>query len=143
MVIAAVVCLGFLIGNLVGLSATSALTIILPLLFALAGGSGIAFLHKLAPSERKLASAAVLGLSLSCLVGLYFGMTVSERQWLSPRERRGSSETKRVSVADRKYLRTVDFDSVTWIDVHYQDHRLSADQAYQQLYRLVTRSEAP
>ena len=117
MTIFAFACLGFVIGNLVGLSAESTLSVVLPLLFAFGGGSAVAFLHKLPPSERRLAAAAVVTLSLSCLIGVYTGIVVSEHQLLSPSI---DDSDDRTAVADRKYLRRIDIEEVQRIDQAYK-----------------------
>src|SRR5688500_11854820 len=80
--------LGLLVGNLVGLSATSVVTPLLGLLFAFAGSSVIAFLHKLTQQDRKVASYAMTALSVACLVGIYSGVLVNEYRLLTPKHRR-------------------------------------------------------
>ncbi len=138
MTVFAFACLGFLIGNLLGLSAESALSVVLPLLFAFGGGF-IAFLHKLEPADRRLAAGAVAALALSCLLGAYVGIAASEYQLLTPGTDRAES---RAAVAERKYLRTVDFDDVQTIDQRYKTNELTADRAYEELYRLVSEGNA-
>ena len=81
--------LGLLVGNLVGFTAESITASIVPLLFAFGGGSAIAFLQKLSVPDQRTAASAIFGLSLGCLVGLYAGLYVAERQLLTPPERRG------------------------------------------------------
>jgi hypothetical protein len=125
-------CLGFLIGNLVGLSATSALAVIIPLLFTFGGGSAIAFLPKLDTASRKLAATAVIALSLSCLIGVYFGIFVSEHQFLS-----ASSTSRQIAIAERKYLRSTSLSEVDVIDQKLRTRELTAEEAYRQLYQLV------
>ncbi len=162
MILLAFVCLGFLIGNLVGLSAESTLSVLVPLLFAFAGGSAIAFLHKLStPSEQRTAGIAVIGLSLSCLLGVYVGIVVSEYQLLSPTENvveslpqtgqetnLGSDDSSpqpssRASIADRKYLRTVDISLVNQIDHRLKAGEFTTARAYEELYRLVSSGDLP
>lgn len=140
MTIFAFACLGFLIGNLVGLSAESTLSVVLPLLFAFGGGSALAFLHKLQPSDRRLAAAAVAALSLSCLLGTYGGIMVSEYQILSPT--RGDPVSSS-AVVDRKYLRTVDISVVQLIDQRYKAAEYTAERAYEEIYRLVSEGGQP
>jgi hypothetical protein len=135
MVVLAFVCLGFLIGNLVGLSAESALAVIVPLLFAFGGGSAVAFLHKLGPAERTRSAGAVVALSIGCLIGVYVGIVVSERQALSPSKRRLAREA---TTADLKYLRSADIEKVNEIDQRYKGGALSAAEAYERLYSLVS-----
>jgi hypothetical protein len=129
--------LGFLIGNLIGLSAESTLGVILPLLFAFGGGSAVAFLHKLEPGDRRMAGAAITALSLFCLIGAYTGILVSEHQLLSP----ASSESREtLSVADRKYLRAIDARQVDLIDARYKARELTAAEAYEALYELASKA---
>lgn len=61
--------LGFLIGNLVGLTAHSVVTSVLTLIFAFTGGSIIAFLGKLTLDDRRVAGQAICCLSLCCVLG--------------------------------------------------------------------------
>jgi hypothetical protein len=83
--IVAFAALGLLIGNLVGLTAQSVVSSLLGLLFAFVGGSVLVFLEKLTPEIRKLAGQSILALSVSCLIGTYVGIVVSEWQLLSPK----------------------------------------------------------
>jgi hypothetical protein len=133
--ILAFVCLGLLIGNLVGLSAESTLRVILPLLFTFGGGSAVAFLHKLGPGDRKLAGAAVVGLSLSCLLGTYVGIVVSEHQLLTPAI---AGKVNRSTVTDKKYLRTVDISDVQLVDQRYKAGEYTSERAYEELYKLLS-----
>jgi hypothetical protein len=135
MVVIAFVCLGFLIGNLVGLSAQSTVAIILPLLFAFGGGSAIAFLPKLDAKDREQAAAAVMAMSLSCLVGVYSGILVSEYQILSPKN--SPSRSRAGSIAEMKYLRGATMDKIVAIDQQFRTHTLTAVQALEQLHELV------
>ena len=137
MIVFAFVCLGFLIGNLVGLSAESTLAVIIPLLFTFGGGSAVAFLPKLDAESRKVAATAVVALSLSCLAGVYSGIVVSEYQLLSPHRGTG----KRTAVAEMKYLRSVDLKKVDAIDQQFRTHVLTAEQAYERLYETATKGD--
>ncbi len=135
MVVVAFACLGFLIGNLVGLSAESTLAVVIPLLFSFGGGSAVALLPKLDQPSRKEASAAVIALSVSCLAGVYSGILVSEYQFLSPR---ASSVSGATSIAEKKYLRSLNLNDVDRIDQRYRAGDLTADKAYEQLYQLIS-----
>ena len=141
--IAGFVALGFLIGNLVGLSATSAVTALLGLVFAFAGGSILAFLEKFGVEDRRVAAQALFALSIACTVGLYTGIVVSEHQLLSPRRpviavadslQRGKA---RESVADRKYLRSGVLNGVDAIEALHRRGDLSGEAAYKQLRDLI------
>lgn len=131
--------LGFLIGNLVGLTAESVVSAILPLLFAFGGGSAIGYFHKISLEARQSASTAILAISLSCLVGVYSGIAVSEHQWLTPEERR--DVRAEAGIADSKYLRSYLASEADQIDQLKSAGALSPEEAYQALYQLVGRKE--
>jgi hypothetical protein len=136
MITFAFVCLGFLIGNLVGLSTDGVTRALLPLLFAFGGGSAVAFMQKVQPDDRRRAAAAIVALSLSCLVGVYSGIVVAEYQWLSPDSEKALAE--RVSVGSQKYLKEYLISPAKAIDTKLSSGELTAEQAYDQLYRLLT-----
>ena len=142
LIVLAFVCLGFLIGNLVGLSAESTLAVLIPLLFTFAGGSAVAFLPKLDVESRRLAAAAVIALSLSCMAGVYSGIFVSEHQLLSPSSTRASSSSTR-SIAENKYLKSINMRDVDAIHQQFRTNRLTAEQAYNQLHELVSKGDTP
>jgi hypothetical protein len=140
--------LGFLIGNLVGMTASSVVVPIAGLLFAFVGGSAIGFLHKVDAHTRTLASKAILSLCLSCFVGVYLGVAVSEYQLLTPgRNKAVQASVKSAgkpildaadSLGTRKYyLRADVISSLDDIDDRYVNHHLSAEEAYQQLHTLL------
>lgn len=74
--------LGFLVGNVTGLSASPIAMALIPAIFTLAGGSVLAFLSNVAEPERKIAAKAILAFSLGCLSGVYFGIVVTTHQLL-------------------------------------------------------------
>ena len=76
--------MGLLVGNLAGLSATSVVSQIIGLFFALAGGSVIAFLKGLEKEERRMAGQAMLSASAGALLGIYVGVLVVQFRLLSP-----------------------------------------------------------
>jgi hypothetical protein len=76
--------MGLLVGNLAGLSATSVVSQIIGLFFALAGGSVIAFLKGLEKEEQKMAGQAMLSASAGALLGIYVGVLVVQFRLLSP-----------------------------------------------------------
>lgn len=127
--------LGFLIGNLVGLTAESTVTALIGLLFALIGGSAISFMHKLSDREKLIASKAISGLSIACLIGVYTGIFVSDNQVLTRKENQSST---RVSVSDRKYVRSKLINRAHAIDQRKANGFLSAEAAYKELYQFVT-----
>ncbi len=139
-IVIAFVCLGFLIGNLVGFSSGSTLSVLIPLLFSFAGGSAVTFLPKLDLEARKPVAAAVIALSLSCLGGVYSGIFVTERQLLSPPNIRSAVLTAYTAKADRdnfKYLRTDEVKEADFIDQKFRRNELTSEQAYEQLYELI------
>jgi hypothetical protein len=138
LVVLAFACLGFLIGNLVGLSAESTLAVIIPLLFSFGGGSAVAFLPKLALPDRQQAAAAVIALSIACLAGAYFGIFISEHQLLSPAS---LSVKRQSSIGEMKYLRAFDMRDVDTIDQQYRTHVFGAEKAYELLHKLVSSRE--
>jgi hypothetical protein len=135
--------LGFLIGNIAGLTASSVSTSLLSLLFAFGGGSVIAFIHKLDQEHRRLAAQAIFALSVACFIGLYAGILVSEWQVLSPRNGKQTDSPRvsgglvRGSIVSRKYLRTHMVDPAEAIDAQYKTGALTCEKAYEQLYGLV------
>lgn len=137
--VAGFLALGFLIGNLVGMSATSAVTALLGLLFAFAGGSILAFLEKFSSVNLRVASQALLALSLACTIGLYTGIYVSEHQLLSPPERfsaradTAGRSAFRESVESRKYLRAAIGDGVEAVDGLRRRGDLNDKAAYEML----------
>lgn len=136
--------LGFLIGNIAGMTASSVSTSLLSLLFAFGGGSVIALIQKLDKEHRKLAAQAIFALSVACFIGLYTGILVSEWQLLSPRngEQTDSPQVlgglEREAIDSRKYyLRTQMVDPARAIDTQYKTGLLTCEDAYEQLYALV------
>jgi len=160
--------LGLLIGNLVGLSATSIVTPLLGLLFAFGGSSIIAFLHKLSGDDRKAAAQAVLAISLACLVGVYSGVLINQYRVLTPKARRWpvavSASSKSVrgdeSVPSgeksngatgndpllwtyERYVRSAIGKKADEIDVRYRNHEITSAVAYDSLYAAVQRIPRP
>jgi len=68
--------LGILVGSVSGLSTAKLTTTLLGLVFALIGGSVIAFIQKLDDSSRRAAGVSLLAFSLAATVGIYIGLTV-------------------------------------------------------------------
>lgn len=126
--------LGFLIGNLVGMSAESMVATLMPLLFAFGGGSAIGLLHKVDEKSRSVAFTAILTLSVGCLAGTYLGVAVSEFQLLSPTS---DGAEERAAIVDSKYLRSYLTSEADQIDQLYATGALSPQHAYERLYALV------
>jgi hypothetical protein len=148
-------CLGLLIGTLVGLTATSVVVSVLGLLFAFAGGSVLAFLHKIGAADRVAAGQALMTFSLACLVGLYAAIYVSEHRILSPAapvggntsqttrgvsDKVASSATKQIESAGRKYLLSDAMTEAQGIDLLLSGGKISADEAYRRLSKIVQNS---
>jgi len=158
--------LGFLVGNIVGMTAQSVVTSLLGLLFAFAGGSVLSIMHKLDVADRNAAGQAVMALSLSCLLGIYSGIFVSEHRLLSPAvpatstksemmqrnveatPTSQSQETKQqvqgkegtIPSAANKYLLSLSVDEIDQIDQLRTSGKISSDEAYKRLHNLVMRS---
>jgi hypothetical protein len=144
--------LGFLIGNLVGLTAHSVVTAVLSLVFAFAGGSVIALLGKVATHDRTLAGQAICALSLTCVIGVYAGIATSEWHILSPKDLRTiaspSASSKQGSAAMpasivNKYLDSGYASTINSIDLLYRQKVITASEAYDKLYEAVRTNHAP
>jgi hypothetical protein len=116
MIILAFISLGFLIGNLVGLTSESVVMGIIPLLFTFAGGSAIAFFRKIPKEDQKKSAQALFAISFSCLIGIYFGIFISEYQLISKK----NEGENRFTIEQKKYLRTEIIKSVNAIDMRYR-----------------------
>lgn len=145
--------LGLLIGNLVGLTAESIVSSLVALLFVCGGGSAIGFLVGLDADRRKAASVAISSLSLACLVGIYTGILVSEYQLLTPPERRAEGakfsigESIPLSATNRTlknvYVRAFLTTEANQIDQLKVTGKMSAEEAYEALYKLISEEEPP
>lgn len=125
----AFITLGFLIGNLVGMTSASVVSTLIPLLFVFGGGSAVAFLQKLDNEKQLRASIAIFCLSISCLGGTYTGILVTEYQLLSPQTNNQIPDRR----TERTYLRSSTTSLVNAIDAQRAKGNLTADQAYEQL----------
>jgi len=126
--------LGLLVGNLVGLTSEPVVASTIGLLFSSIGGSVILFLHKLQQDERRLAGQLILALASSTLLGIFTGIYISEHRTLSPNQARSSP-------AENKYLRSATASEVMAIDLAYNNHAITSEQAYSQLRALITRGQ--
>ncbi len=148
--------LGFLIGNLVGLTAHSVVTSVLTLMFAFAGSSIIAFLGKISPDDRRVAGQAICGLSLCCVLGTYAGIATSEWRLLSPKQAMMSGATAvspatavvpktgncEVLALKNKYLDYLPVARVNAVDWSYHNGPLKGKpaEAYENLYSILNES---
>ncbi len=127
--------LGYLIGNLVGLTAASVTGTLIGLLFAFSGGSAIAFMHKIDANARIQASKAILALTLACLVGVYTRIYVSDNQLLT---RDAKKVGKRISIEANKYNRNKFLSKANAVDQRRANNHLSWKEAYEELYEFMT-----
>jgi hypothetical protein len=126
LIAAAFAALGLLVGNLTGLSASPIAKALIPALFTLIGGSFVAFISKVQPKDRSVAASAILSFSISCLIGTYIGIALNGHELLGPRP------------ADlNTYLRDVPMGPVDSIDQRKRNGQLNAEQAYEELRKLV------
>ncbi len=126
--------LGYLVGNLVGLTAASVTGTLISLLFAFSGGSAIAFMHKIDADARTRANKAILALTLACLVGVYTGIYVSDNQLLTKdvtkiRERR--------TIEANKYTRNKFLSKANAVDQRRANNHLTWEEAYKELYEFM------
>lgn len=122
--------LGFLLGNLVGLTSEPVVKSTIALLFALFGGSIVIFLHRLSQDDRRLAGQMIASLAFTTLLGTVSGILISEHQLLSP----GAASRP----AGYKPLR--DESGITDIDAIDREYMATGngDQAYKRLRALLT-----
>jgi hypothetical protein len=132
----AFVALGFLVGQLVSLSAASLAKSLLGLLFAFGGGSAIGLLKKLEGGDRILACKGIFFLSMGCLAGIYGGIYVSEHQMLTPNRTVAEARMKSGEV---KYLRKDVTAAALAVDQLRANHDLTDAQAVGQLVEIVER----
>jgi hypothetical protein len=132
--------LGFLIGNLVGLSADGAVKAILPLLFAFGGCSAVGLFHKLEDRYRKIAYQLIFTLSISCLIGTYTGIIVSEYRLLSSKN--GQTSVAANDSRKNKYLFVNKaISKADAIDQLLAAKKLKIEDAYKELYDIITQLE--
>jgi hypothetical protein len=126
--------LGLLIGTLVGLTSEPVVASTIGLLFSAVGGSVVLFVHKLNKDDRRLAGQMIFTLALWTLAGTIGGILISEHRVLSPIVARNSP-------TDNKYLRSAIFTEITAIDVEYNDHAITAEQAYSRIRAAIAREQ--
>lgn len=124
--------LGFLVGNVTGLSASPIATALVPALFALAGGSVLAFLKGLSAEDRQLAGRAIIGFSVGCLAGLYLAIIVTSKQLLGPGGPAGEREP---------YLRSSEQSAATRIDQRVRQGDISREEGYNQLLSEIKKNQ--
>jgi hypothetical protein len=129
--------LGFLVGNLTGLSASPLAGIIVPAAFTLVGGSALAFLSKVPERDRPIASGAILLFSIGCLLGVYIGVLVNTQQWLGPRPFVTSSDQDKSHSSS--YLRSETLRQSDLIDQRVRGGEFTREQAYQKLRETLSK----
>jgi hypothetical protein len=146
MLVAGFAALGLLVGNLLGLSATSFVKEFVSLVFVFVGGSVIALLHKLSNSDRRVAGSLLFALSVGTVVGIYAGVLVTEYRVLSPAVPRPMvsgqpSATDGGKTTDsNRYLRGSTLSEASTIELN-RSLGLSIEDAYTQMYSLAVRYE--
>jgi hypothetical protein len=121
---------GLLIGVMVAFSEDHLSKIVVPLLFAVFGGSITAFGKNLADSPRREAYAGLLALSLFCTIGIIIGVVAVEYRWLSPvAPVNGPS----ASAPRDRYLRAQTNDAIHAIEVQVRQGQMSKQDAYDKL----------
>ena len=120
-------------GHLAGLSSGSVTSSLLGLIFAFGGGSAIAFQRNLDEQERSTAGKAIFALAASCLVGVYSGIFVTERQLLSP----ASTPERTVARSDLTYLRANIGRAADVIDQQLANNEMTPNEAYRSLFDVL------
>jgi hypothetical protein len=109
--------------------------IVVPLLFALFGGSITAFGKDLAERQRRDAYSGLCGLALFCTLGIVIGVLAVQFRWLSP----ASAATG--NARSYLYLRSQITDAVSAIQMQVDQGRLRKDEAYDRIIEAVTPKE--
>jgi hypothetical protein len=120
------------------MSAHSLAEAVIAALFALFGGSLLAFLQKVPSKDQLTVSAGVLAVSVGTMVGLYSGLYVNEHELLTPpsaRVRATSEGSKAAEVS--KYLREDIMSPANAIDQQYRSGQITMNEAYEQLRSIV------
>jgi len=133
-------CLGLLIGNMVGLSADSLVRVLIPALFAFGGGSVLVILRKLSVDEQRMAAVAISTLSIFCLLGVYVGILQAEHRFFTPQSDQSFGDTAS-SMQSNKYLHDSEIETIYAIDAKYSNKFITAEEAYDQLFKVVERVE--
>jgi len=134
----AFVALGFVAGQLVGLSATSLATSLLGLLFAFGGGSAIAVLKNLEGADRIVACKGIFLLSVGCLAGIYAGIYMSQHQVFTPDR---TVAAARIKSGETPYLRKNVTAAALAVDQRKANRDLTAAQAVDELVDIADRAK--
>jgi predicted PurR-regulated permease PerM len=139
---AAFASIGLLTGLLTGMTSSSVVTAVLGLVFALLGGSIVAFVQKLTVAQQDIAVKCLLFLSLFCTLGVFCGIVITEHQLLSPTNQpllrtNKEKESNPKTFDERKYLKEFLMDPAVNIDSKRRDGSMSADDAAKELFQLI------
>jgi len=138
--------MGLFVGNLAGLSATSVVSQMIGLFFALAGGSIIAFLKKLQKEDRKVAGQALFAASVGALLGVYVSILVMQWRLLSPPGAQAPDSASQTPVVRRgvspeHYLPASSMKDIisnsNAIHIQYKNRELTVEDAYKKTYELI------
>lgn len=126
--------LGFLVGNIVGMTASSVVNQLIALLFAFIGGTAIALVRKLDKNQLRLASIAISSVCISCLLGVYLGVIVTQYQLLSPSKSNSVASVDNSNLATeyrspQPYLRNNLIKSCQFINQQLQKGNLTSEEA--------------
>ncbi len=152
-----------MVGWLAGLTASSIVETLLPLLFALMGGSVLVFLDKMREQMHSLSGGMLLSFSLFCVVGMTGAIYVTEHHLLSPGHQISveqsrhpeanvtqlkaatpcaeQSKDSEFPAARNKYVRSELTSAANAIDTLYRNRQIDAKQAYERLYDSLTSSK--
>ncbi|EEF26622.1 conserved hypothetical protein [Ricinus communis] len=113
---------GFLVGVITAFSSDHLARVIVPLIFALFGGSILTFGQKLPSEQRNVAYLSLLSISTGCAVGIIVGVLCVEYRWLSPRiegQLTGASVSggKTATSGPSSYLRGIDVTRLNAIEL--------------------------
>ncbi len=120
---------GLAVGILVGLTETEITKPLIAALFAVFGGSLVAFLHKLTGPQQIKASVALGVMSLTLLVGTLSGIWLRHNRMLSPAD------------TTESYLRNSALEDCNRVDSDYQNGEMELAEAYREMYSVCVLKE--
>lgn len=129
--------LGFLIGNLIGLSANNHMETIMASLFAISGGVTILSIKNEDLTIVNLKLRALFFIALGCLIGVYFGIYLSESKSLTPDKTIVAGKETEEKIIDRKYLRSQTMTFVELIDQQLTNEEITVEEAYNELFEHI------
>lgn len=131
---------GLLIGIMVAFSSDQLARILLPLLFAIYGGSVAAFGKDLPDARRREAYAGLLAVSVFCAVGLIGGVLAVQHRWLSPTVAAAPGSSSPPSAA-LFYIRSQALGEIDRIRIQVRNDQLAKDEAFEQLLAIIQREQ--